>query len=111
MKTPIVSLKNGMGIELIRRDENYIRFLKDFDPGEADEETVYYGAHVQQTGQSYGTNSKEHEQKQAKSGAGPSDNFMIIVCPQCSVKNKVRTEKLSQGPKCGKCGAFLVPQT
>lgn len=104
MKTPIVSLKNGMGIELLHRDHNYINFLRDFDPTEDGEsgtvaneeptrpEPAYHGHHKPQ----------EHYQKPA---SDPAPDFVIIACAQCGVKNKVRRERLSHGPKCGRCGA------
>ncbi len=31
----------------------------------------------------------------------------IIVCPSCGIKNRVPLDKLSLGPKCGKCKAPL----
>ena len=33
----------------------------------------------------------------------------IVVCPGCEAKNRVATNRLSDGPKCGQCGAALPP--
>ncbi|MBI5633154.1 MAG: PilZ domain-containing protein [Nitrospirae bacterium] len=89
MKTTIVSLKNGMGIELLSRDHNYIKFLKEFDPSEDTEPTHLW---------------------QHKQAADSAPDFVIITCAQCGVKNKVRRERLSHGPKCGKCGSPISLQ-
>ena len=34
---------------------------------------------------------------------------MIIVCPNCSAKNRVPEDKLSAQPSCGQCQGALVP--
>lgn len=34
---------------------------------------------------------------------------MIVVCPGCSVKNRVPEEKLAAGPACGQCHQALIP--
>lgn len=93
MKTPIVSLKNGMGIELTKRDASYIKFLKEFDPTETEEphRTYMPPPKAQQTPEQ-------------------ADEFLIIACPSCRVKNKIRKAKLGHGPKCGKCGSILSLQ-
>jgi Tfp pilus assembly protein PilZ len=77
IKTPMSSMKNGMGIELTEKDAAYLNFLESFDE---EKETVM---------------------------EMPSPEFQIISCPACGVKNKVLTEKLSLGPKCGRCGTSL----
>jgi hypothetical protein len=81
IKTPMSSIKNGMGVELIEKDETYINFIKSFreEPENAPEEET----------------------------PPASPDFQIIPCPNCGVKNKVLTEKLSMGPKCGRCGTLL----
>lgn len=96
MKTTIVSLKNGMGIELLHRDHNYINFLKDFDPNETGEPS-----HKEQ--------DKPHEHFRKPVHDTASD-FVIIACAQCGVKNKVNRERLSHSHKCGKCGSPISPQ-
>lgn len=109
MKTTIVSLKNGMGIELLSRDHSYIKFLKEFDPGEDDEPGAFAGEKRVQSETPHHGHHKAQEQHQ-KPASDPALDFVIIACPQCSAKNKVRRERLSHGPKCGKCGAPISLQ-
>ena len=79
IKTPMSTLKNGMGVELIEKDAAYINFLKSFtEETETDTEKII------------------------------PPEFQIISCPNCGVKNKVSSEKLSLGPKCGRCGTDLT---
>jgi len=88
IKTTIVSLKNGMGIEILSRDQNYIEFLKEFDPS---------------------VDSKPVPPPPEKN-VHPEPDFVIIACSQCGAKNKVRRERLSHGPKCGRCGTPISLQ-
>lgn len=82
VKTPISTLKNGMGIELIKKDAAYMDFVKSFtDRTETDDEKP------------------------------PSSEFQIIPCPKCRIRNKVSSAKLSLGPKCGRCGTSLTVNT
>jgi hypothetical protein len=85
IKTPMSSLKNGMGIELTEKDAIYINFVKSFSE-ETDRDT-------------------ERETDTEKSSP---PEFHIIPCPNCGIKNKVSHEKLSLGPKCGRCGTPLT---
>jgi thioredoxin 2 len=34
---------------------------------------------------------------------------MELVCPHCGAVNRVPQERLQDGPKCGKCGAQVLP--
>lgn len=34
---------------------------------------------------------------------------MELVCPRCHAVNRVPDDRLSEQPKCGKCGAALLP--
>ena len=34
---------------------------------------------------------------------------MELVCPHCAAVNRVPPERLADDPKCGKCGAALLP--
>jgi len=107
LKTPVVSLKNGMGIELISRDSAYVKFLKEFDPTEGDEPPSSTAPDPSQATQQHGQhNPDDHHQKPVP----PAQEFRIIVCRACEAKNKVRSERLTGVFKCGKCGAPLSPQ-
>jgi Tfp pilus assembly protein PilZ len=77
IKTPMSSMKNGMGIELTEKDPAYMDLMESFD-----------------------------EEKETGTEAPPPE-FRIISCPACGVKNKVLNEKLSLGPRCGRCGTSL----
>jgi len=75
-----LAIKNGMGIELLEKDATFINFIKDF-----------------------------HKKMGMPLESEPSsEEFQIIACLQCGVKNKVLVEKISCGPKCGRCGTPLV---
>jgi len=86
IKTPITSSRNGMGVELLEKDTIFMDYVQSFreEPGTVQE--------------------PEQEIKQATPQA---QEFHIISCPNCGVKNKVLSEKLALGPKCGKCGTPL----
>lgn len=78
IKTPISTLKNGMGIELIEKDSAYIHFLKSIvEKTETDKRDISVS------------------------------EFQIISCPGCGVKNKVLIRNISQSPKCGRCETLL----
>jgi Tfp pilus assembly protein PilZ len=77
VKTPVSSMKNGMGIELTEKDAAYLNLMESFD-----------------------------EEKETGTETPPPE-FQIISCPACGVKNKVPNKKLSLGPRCGKCGNSL----
>lgn len=97
LKTTVVSLKNGMGIELIEKDLPYTNFMLDFTD-ECGEQTA---------GPEPTVGPADIPPVTERTAGMPADDFTIISCPACGVKNKVRTERLSQGPKCGKCGSML----
>jgi Tfp pilus assembly protein PilZ len=80
IKTQMSSLGNGMGVELIEKDSIYSDFMKSFCDV-IDSKTP-----------AKNNNSQE---------------FKMIYCPNCGVKNKVAYKKLVLGPKCGKCGTPL----
>lgn len=77
VKTPL-TIKNGMGVELIEKDSMFMNFIKSF-----------------------------HEKTGTPLEKKDSKEFLIISCSQCGVKNKVLSEKISLGPKCGRCGIPL----
>ena len=78
VKVPL-SIKNGMGIELLKKDEIYMRYVKSLREGDE--------------------RSPEKE---------PVDEFQIIPCPSCQAKNKVWKDKIALGPRCGKCKTPLI---
>jgi len=73
-----LAIKNGMGIELLEKDTAFIHFIRTFH---------------EKTGKSF--DQEDHKE------------FLIVACIQCGVKNKVLSEKISCGPKCGRCGTPL----
>jgi len=89
IKNPVTTMNNGMGVELTRQDAKYQNFIKPF-LNEADPET------------------EQEIEISTEPEAGPEKppvpEFQIIGCPNCGAKNKVLNNKLSLGPKCGKCG-------
>jgi len=78
IKTTLSSVKNGMGVELMEKDEIFENFVQSFN-GESE--------------------------KTCEEPSPPG--FQIISCPACGVKNKVLSTKIPLGPKCGKCGTSL----
>ncbi len=92
VKTPIATFKNGMGILIVKNDENFIKFID----------------------QEYKNSSSESSQPQAPEPAqeyvNAQTDYIIIACSNCNIKNKVKKEKLSLGPRCGKCGTVLRPE-
>lgn len=82
IKTPLSTLKNGMGIELLEKDQNYLEFIKTF-------------------------HTEDSETQETEDVTAPSPAAVIVTCPECKVKNRVPKEKLLLGAKCGKCGAVL----
>jgi hypothetical protein len=97
IKTPVVSLKNGMGIELISRDSNYISFLKELDPSETGDTSP---APTPDSSQAGHPSEPDHP---------ATPEFVIVACKKCGAKNKVRRERLSHDHKCGKCGSLISP--
>ncbi len=73
-----LAIKNGMGIELIEQDSTYMNFINSF-----------------------------HEKTGTPLEKKAPEEFLIISCSQCGVKNKVLSGKISLGPKCGRCGIPL----
>jgi hypothetical protein len=96
IKTPVVSVKNGMGIEILENDSRYVNFVKSAFP--------FPGPSGDQDSAGSQSDASTYEPQP------PPPEFTIIACPHCGVKNKVITAKLSLGPKCGKCGSLLTPR-
>jgi hypothetical protein len=101
VKTPIVSIKNGMGIEILENDPRYINFVKSAVPDACEEQAS--------EGYDPGTSDQENIHELPAEGP-PKPEFNIIACPGCGIRNKVNNAKLSLGPQCGKCGHTLTSQ-
>lgn len=94
MKTPGISVKNGMGIRLLETDERFINFMKGYDPA-----IIEKPAEPDiKTEQKADTSTKQKD---------PAD-FILLPCSSCKATNRVLRTKVSKGPKCGKCGSSLV---
>lgn len=83
IKRPVSTVKNGMGIELIEKDEAYLNFLKSYTAQEGNEEKENF---VPETSK-------------------------IVSCKKCGIKNEVLVDKIYKNPRCGKCGTPLVIDT
>ncbi|MEJ2696919.1 MAG: PilZ domain-containing protein [Candidatus Sulfobium sp.] len=96
LKSPVVSLKSGMGIQILERDKAFVDFVGSLEDEAPAEE------------KSAGTEPlPEHESDAA---ARPvQEDFLIVACPGCGARNRVRKSRTSQTLKCGKCGASLTP--
>ncbi|MGD0885289.1 MAG: PilZ domain-containing protein [Thermodesulfovibrionales bacterium] len=113
VKTPLSMLKNGMGVELIERDLNYIEFLKTFR-SETDKfkepapltpaGNLHERANEEATEKTL--RSKEEDEKPGKSGLKTGEPI-LVRCSACRAKNRVQREALPLSPKCGKCGTVL----
>ena len=99
IKTPVVSIKNGMGIEILENDSRYVNFVKNIFPGFLE----YPDTEGAQPDTTFQQRTDESPLPQP-----PPPEITIITCPHCIVRNKVVTAKLSLGPKCGKCGSLLT---
>lgn len=91
VKTAVYLTKNGMGVELTKKDDQFLRFAESF--------------------------LREHPDQEPDAPVPPPSpdeqslppDFQLLPCPACGVKNRVPTEKLAREPKCGKCGSPLLP--
>lgn len=86
IKTPLSSVKNGMGVELLEKDETYIKY-------------------VNSVVREKGSDKKEIPDVQS------SPEYQIVICTSCGIKNKILLSRLSEKPKCGKCGTPLTVTT
>ena len=99
VKTPVISIKNGMGVEILENDPQYISFVR----------SVYPDAGKEPDAPIPGASFQKHIHEQAPDGPLQPE-FTIIACLKCGARNKVDKAKLSLGPKCGKCGHPLTSQ-
>jgi len=100
IKTPVVSLKNGMGVEITENDPRYLEFVK----------TVIPGLHEEPGQEAPDLNTSHTHFDEPKPAESPPPEFTIITCPGCGIRNRVRNEKLPFGPICGKCRSPLTTQ-
>jgi hypothetical protein len=98
IKTVVYPTKNGMGVELTKKDEKFIHFAKSF-------------LQEQPSGEIESPDLPPLSDSDAQASSEPpsAPEFQILSCPVCGVKNKVQTGKFHLGPKCGKCGSLLLP--
>lgn len=108
VRNPITAAKNGMGIELIERDSNYIDILKEIARSGTHEESVHQpkpvGQNLQERPSVAGdalASQKTSENIQDKT------ETVILTCGSCQVKNRVYKAMLLLGPKCGRCSEIL----
>ncbi len=94
LKTPVVSIKNGMGLELTETDDNYTKFIDGFSNAKE-------GAGPSDTGA---------ERSYAQGRVTDIDEYVIVGCAHCNTKNKVYRSRMMLSHKCGKCGHPLVCQ-
>ncbi|MBI4683973.1 MAG: PilZ domain-containing protein [Nitrospirae bacterium] len=90
VKTQISTMKNGMGVELIEKDLNFINFVNAIIAPE----NKNMHADFEQKGREEKDPAKQKEP-------------LLIACPNCNIKNKVAIDKIPLNPRCGKCGASL----
>ncbi len=78
IKIPLYApeIKNGMGIEILEWDSLFEGLLLELGEGLSPE-------------------------KGREEGSGI--DFIIIACPACGIKNRIPSDKVSLGPKCGRC--------
>lgn len=91
-KSQLAGLKNGMGILLLEKDDNYLAFIRSHDSNIPQEKTA-------------------SPNPETLSSHPSQPEFSIIACPSCGAKNKVQAASISKKPKCGKCGSPLVTET
>lgn len=102
LKTPVVSVKNGMGIEILENNPQYLSFVKSV--------IAITGEESYSEDPTLDTTLHKHIDEPPQVDPLPPE-FTIITCPQCGARNKVNNAKLPLGPKCGKCGSHLTVET
>lgn len=109
-KTKVCAFKNGMGIQLTGADEHFKRFF------EAEFCAPFTATPIRKIIPSSSTLSQQHiseKRSERPNSKGPennsstTDDFIIVRCGGCNVKNRVLRKKIALHPKCGKCGTVL----
>lgn len=110
-------VKNGMGIELNAFDKHYADLIKEVTGKDISGSPLLRPAseigpgEPTKGGPSTRDRSGSDQTTREQPGAEPGpekDDFRIMRCPFCGTRNKVPVEKLSMGPKCGRCREELV---
>jgi hypothetical protein len=95
VKTSLSMIKNGMGVELIERDQNYLDFVRTIDRKDMEQ--------AEEPAAQRGEGTVRH----AEGKGDELSDSRIIVCVTCNVKNRIPKGKVPLGAKCGKCGTLL----
>ena len=95
VKTSLSMIKNGMGVELTEKDQNYLDFLK-----------TIAGAGKNQKNEA-GAQSGKEAGLQPEGKATQTPDSRIIVCVNCETKNRIPPGRVPLGAKCGRCGTLL----
>src|SRR6266498_2503650 len=74
VKTSLSTIKNGMGIELIEKDKNYLEFLRNFYAGVDGEQETKVHTPLQSPLNLGGDNT-------GVTAAGPVPDSLIVTCP------------------------------
>ena len=85
IKTPHYFIKNGMGVEITKLDPVFESFLS--------QELLDYDRYYFRT--------------EKKGNVHSSGDSLILVCPSCGVKNRLKKGLRSYRAKCGYCGSYL----
>ncbi len=108
VKTPLATVKNGMGIELIEKDQLYLDFLRGFDAEKPEEDRTSHlsAAHGRET------KRETKIQNGGEEGKGPGNvqtgqESIIVACSSCNARNRVPKGSLAMQPRCGRCGEEL----
>lgn len=97
LKTPVVSIKNGMGVEIVEKDTAFVDFMKTMSK----EESLIEGT---------ASENETPVRRDPPYGSTPGQqDFSLIVCSGCGVRNRVPLSRISQAMRCGKCGSPLSP--
>jgi len=99
IKTLTASLKGGMGVEIIEKDGAFERFME------------AYTSDCSKNRSSAERRGDAGSGHTGTSGSAPkaAPESVILSCPSCGVKNRILKSRMSENPKCGKCGASALP--
>lgn len=126
VKTGMSMIKNGMGVEIIEKDSNYMNLVHGINEERSKGYTVSENK-SQETDFSIVACANCGAKNKVKKGVSQlipkcgkcghqltregktsqQPEYLIIACSDCKAKNKVASARLSLGPKCGKCGTAL----